>query len=91
MEWKDSPTLDGLNDLDERARQVFREASTMSVFCQSHPLEPVRPTLARSGFVTAHDLRRVNSGQIVVVTGLLVIVHTPQRSRAGGDVHYGRR
>lgn len=77
MEWTDSTDVDNSRALDERARQVYREASTMSVFCHGHPLEPVRPALARIGVITARDLRRVKAGETVLVTGLLVILHTP--------------
>jgi DNA polymerase III alpha subunit len=74
MEWKDSANLD---NLDELTRRIYTEASTMSVFCHGHPLEPVRPALVKMGVITARDLRRVKAGEIVLVTGLLVIVHTP--------------
>jgi DNA polymerase III alpha subunit len=77
MKWTDSTDLGNPPNLDERTRRVVKEASTMSVFCHSHPLEPMRPALARMGVITARDLRRVKAGEIVLVTGLLVILHTP--------------
>ena len=62
---------------EEAALRVYKEASTMSVFCQDHPLAVLRPRLAAEGVVTARDLRRIPSGSNVKVTGILVIVHTP--------------
>ena len=62
---------------EEAALRVYKEASTMSVFCQDHPLAVIRPRLAAEGVVTARDLRRIPSGSNVKVTGILVIVHTP--------------
>ncbi len=62
---------------EEAALRVYKEASTMSVFCQDHPLAVLRPRLAAEGIVTARDLRRIPSGSNVRVTGILVIVHTP--------------
>jgi error-prone DNA polymerase len=65
---------DNINDL---TAGILREASSMSVFCRAHPLEPLRPALAKTGVITAQDLRRIKAGQSVIVTGVLVIVHTP--------------
>jgi DNA polymerase III alpha subunit len=62
---------------EEAAIKIYKEASTMSVFCQDHPLAVLRPNLAAGGSVTARDLRRIPSGSRVKVTGILVIVHTP--------------
>jgi error-prone DNA polymerase len=66
-----------LDNLDELTGTIYREASSMSVFCQAHPLESVRPALARMGVITAQDLRHVKAGGVVLVTGILVILHTP--------------
>lgn len=62
---------------DDLIRTAFREASSMSVFCRDHPLAGLRYWLAAHGVVTARDLRRIPSGSRVVVTGILVIMHTP--------------
>jgi DNA polymerase III alpha subunit len=59
------------------AVRAYNEAGSMSVFCQGHPLEVLRPKLAAQGIVTAMDLRRIPSGRRVRITGILVIVHTP--------------
>lgn len=61
----------------DRAIRVYKEASSMSIFCQEHPLAVLRPRLAAEGVVTARDLHRIPSGSNVRVTGILVIVHTP--------------
>jgi DNA polymerase III alpha subunit len=66
-----------LDNLDELTGKILREASSMSVVCRAHPLESVRPTLARMGIVTARDLKRVKAGEIVLVTGILIILHKP--------------
>lgn len=49
----------------------------MKVFCNSHPLSVFRPLLAKCNIIRAVDLRRLPSGSLVRVIGLLVIVHTP--------------
>ncbi|HMK33430.1 MAG TPA: OB-fold nucleic acid binding domain-containing protein [Desulfomonilaceae bacterium] len=59
------------------ALKAYQEAGSMSVFCHGHPLAPLRPYLSAQGIVTARDLRRIVSGSIVQVCGILVIVHTP--------------
>jgi DNA polymerase III alpha subunit len=66
-----------LDDLDDLTRRIYREASSMSVFCQAHPLETVRSRLARMGVITAQDLKRVKAGANILVSGILVIIHTP--------------
>jgi DNA polymerase III alpha subunit len=71
MEWMD------LDNLDELTRRIYTEASTMSVFCRCHPLEPLRPALARMGVITARDLKLIKAGETVLVAGILVILHTP--------------
>jgi error-prone DNA polymerase len=66
---------------DERhqslARTTYNEANSMSVFCREHPLTALRPFLARQGVVTARELRRIASGGVIRVTGLLVLIHMP--------------
>lgn len=69
------------------AARIWKEASSMSVFCSGHPLAPLRPRLAAEGIVTASELRRIPSGSRVRVTGLLVIVHTPP-TRSGKRVMF---
>jgi DNA polymerase III alpha subunit len=69
------------------ASKVWKEASSMSVFCTGHPLGPLRPRLAAEGIVTAGELRRIPSGRRVRVTGLLVMVHTPP-TRSGKRVMF---
>lgn len=59
------------------ATAAVREASSMSVFCRTHPLAVLRPDLRKLGVVTARQLRSLPSGRKVRVSGLLVIVHTP--------------
>ncbi|MFA6222669.1 MAG: OB-fold nucleic acid binding domain-containing protein [Desulfomonilaceae bacterium] len=56
---------------------AYNEAISMKVFCHAHPLSILRPILAQQNIVRATDLRRLPSGSIVRVIGLLVIVHTP--------------
>jgi len=63
--------------LNTPEEKISKEAASMDVFCTSHPLAPLRPMLASNGVVTARDLRRIPSGRRVIVTGVLVIVHTP--------------
>jgi error-prone DNA polymerase len=67
--------------------KAYREAASMSVFCQNHPLAGLRPHLAAHGVVTAKDLRRIPSNTRVRVTGILVIVHTPP-TRSGKRVMF---
>ncbi|MGB6066137.1 MAG: OB-fold nucleic acid binding domain-containing protein [Desulfomonilaceae bacterium] len=76
-----------LDHLDELTGRILREASSMSVFCRAHPLEAVRPMLARMGIITARDLRRVKAGEIVLVTGILVILLTPP-TKSGKQVMF---
>ena len=60
----------------ERTR-AYNEAISMKIFCHAHPLSILRPILAQHNIVRATDLRRLPSGSIVRVIGLLAIVHTP--------------
>lgn len=70
------------------ASRIWKEASSMSVFCSGHPLAPLRPRLAAEGIVTASELRcRIPHDSRVRVTGLLVIVHTPP-TRSGKRVMF---
>lgn len=64
-------------EMDSPKVKALREAASMSVFCSGHPLAALRPMLAAEGVVTAADLRRIPSGSRVLVSGVLVIVHTP--------------
>jgi DNA polymerase III alpha subunit len=59
------------------ASTVLREASSMSVFCRTHPVAVLRPELRKQGVVTARQLHNIPSGRRVRVSGLLVIAHTP--------------
>ncbi|MBM3299310.1 MAG: hypothetical protein FJY85_05090 [Deltaproteobacteria bacterium] len=72
---------------DELMVKAYKEAASMSVFCQDHPLVGLRPRLAAHGVVTAKDLRRIPSNTRVRVTGILVIVHTPP-TRSGKRVMF---
>lgn len=72
---------------DDLILTAHKEAASMSVFCQAHPLAGLRSRLAAHGVVTAQDLRRIPSGSRVRVTGLLVIVHTPP-TRSGKRVMF---
>lgn len=67
------------------AQRVLDELKSMSVFCTAHPLLPLRPGLRRAGFVRAGDLRRLESGSVVRVSGLRIITHTPP-TRSGRRV-----
>lgn len=60
----------------DRAR-VYNEAISMKVFCHAHPLSVIRPSLSKENIIKATDLRRLPTGSIVKVIGLLIIVHTP--------------
>lgn len=66
----------GVSGLDPAA-VARNEARSMTVFCNEHPLVPLRPRLSAEGVVTAKDLRRIPSGARVRITGLLVIIHMP--------------
>ncbi|MEI8181398.1 MAG: OB-fold nucleic acid binding domain-containing protein [Desulfomonile sp.] len=66
---------------------IYNDAASMSVFCHGHPLEALRAKLAIHGILTARDLRRIPSGCRVLVTGILVIVHTPP-TRSGKRVMF---
>ena len=57
--------------------KVYNEAISMKVFCHAHPLSAIRPMLAKQDIIRATDLRRFQTGAIVRVIGLMVIVHTP--------------
>jgi error-prone DNA polymerase len=67
--------------------RAYNEAASMSVSCSGHPLSVLRPGLAAQGIVTARDLRHIPSGRRVMVTGILVIVHTPP-TRSGKRVMF---
>ncbi len=64
-----------INETDRT--RAYNEAISMKVFCHSHPLSVFRPLLAKHTIIRAVDLRRLPSGSLVRVIGLLVIVHTP--------------
>ena len=69
---------DSDKDINETDRtRAYNEAISMKVFCHAHPLSTLRPLLARDNIIRAADLRRLPSGSLVRVIGLLVIVHTP--------------
>jgi len=72
---------------DDLILTAHKEAASMSVFCQAHPLAGIRPRLAAYGVATARDLRRIPSGSRIRVTGILVIVHTPP-TRSGKRVMF---
>lgn len=72
---------------DDLILTAYKEAASMSVFCQGHPLAGLRARLAAHGVVTARDLRHIPSGSRVRVTGILVIVHTPP-TRSGKRVMF---
>lgn len=73
--------------MDDPATTAYKEAASMSVFCRSHPLAALRPRLEEHGVITARDLRRLPTDTIVMVTGILVIVHTPP-TRSGKRVMF---
>jgi error-prone DNA polymerase len=64
-----------INETDRT--RAYNEAISMKVFCHAHPLSVFRPLLAKHNIIRAVDLRRLPSGSLVRVIGLLVIVHTP--------------
>lgn len=57
--------------------QIYNEYISMKVFCHAHPLSALRPSLYKDNIIKATDLRRLPTGSIVRVVGLLIIVHTP--------------
>jgi len=59
------------------ADKTFREALSMSVFCNSHPLVPLRNILRNKNVITAAELRRLPDNSIVRVSGMVIIIHTP--------------
>ncbi|MGC8660341.1 MAG: OB-fold nucleic acid binding domain-containing protein [Desulfomonilaceae bacterium] len=59
------------------AEKTLREAISMSVFCQAHPLTSLRSVLRKQRVVTSRGLRQLPSGSTVRVSGLLIILHTP--------------
>ncbi len=77
-----------LDHLDELTGRILREASSMSVFCRAHPLEAVRPMLARMGIITAWDLRRVKAGEIVLSRGFWSSCHASNEVRQASHVHH---
>ncbi len=69
---------DSAKDINETDRiKAYNEAISMKVFCHAHPLSVFRPSMAKHNIIRAVELRRLPSGSIVRVIGLLVIVHTP--------------
>jgi error-prone DNA polymerase len=69
---------DSAKDINETDRiRAYNEAISMKVFCNAHPLSTIRPLLANHHIIRAIDLRRLPSGSIVRVIGMIVIVHTP--------------
>jgi len=69
---------DSAKDINETDRiKAYNEAISMKVFCNAHPLSTIRPLLANHHIIRAIDLRRLPSGSIVRVIGMIVIVHTP--------------
>jgi DNA polymerase III alpha subunit len=70
--------LDKATYINESGRtRAYNEAVSMKVFCNAHPLSTIRPVLARDNIIKAADLRRLPSGSIVRVIGMIVVVHTP--------------
>lgn len=67
--------------------KAYNEAASMTVSCSGHPLSVLRPALAAQGVVTVRDLRNIPSGRRIMVTGILVIVHTPP-TRSGKRVMF---
>ena len=63
------------DDLD--IQRIRNEVSSMNVFCYAHPLKALRPLFRKRNIITAVDLRRLKTGDIVRLSGLLIICHTP--------------
>lgn len=84
-----TPTLpgEGLKSSVEKLEMAFRESQSMSVSCRLHPLAALRPYLAKRGLITAGDLKKLSSGDIVRVAGLTIIVHTPP-TRSGRRIMF---
>lgn len=59
------------------ALKTYREAVSMTVFCTSHPLVPLRNILKKQNIITAGQLRRLPHNSKVRVSGMVIIVHTP--------------
>ena len=56
---------------------IRREVASMKVFCHAHPLAAIRPTLKQRNIIRASELRRLNAEDLVRLSGLLIICHTP--------------
>ncbi len=67
--------LGGYQEIDIRI--VRNEVAPMNVFCHAHPLAAIRPILKKRGILKAVDLWRMQTDDIVRLTGLLIICHTP--------------
>ena len=61
-------------DCDEK---TLRQAMTMSIFCNAHPLTSLRNILRKHKVVYSSHLRRMPSGSRVGISGMVIIVHTP--------------
>lgn len=56
---------------------IRNEVLYMKVYCHAHPLLAIRPMLRRNNIIRATDLRRLKTGDIVRLSGLQIIYHTP--------------
>ncbi len=56
---------------------IRNEVLYMKVYCHAHPLVAIRPMLRRHNIIRASDLRRLKTDDIVRLTGLQIIYHTP--------------
>jgi error-prone DNA polymerase len=61
----------------DSAERTLEEVISMSVYCHAHPLTSLRNFLRKQNVVMSRDLRRLPSGSIVRVSGMVIIVHTP--------------
>jgi len=61
----------------DSAEKTLKEVMSMSVYCHAHPLTSLRDVLRKQKVVMSRDLRRLPSGSIVRVSGMVIIVHTP--------------
>lgn len=67
--------------------RIRNEVNTMKIFCHAHPLAAVRPVLNKRGIIKASDLRRLRTDEMVRLTGLQIIYHTPP-TRSGKRVMF---
>ncbi len=76
-----------MKPLPKQLELARAEHLNLETYCSVHPMAAIRPFLKKRKILSGEDIKRLPSGSLVRLSGLMVLIHTPP-TRSGKRVMF---